>query len=115
MSLCFNGRISKNLDLDSLRKALYGLFSEEKNRERKAAAEERKSRAPAMPTTVTEEVGAKEDEDTSADKDEDKGKGKDKDKDQGKEKESVSEKKRLLKSKGRDATPQDSPALQGTE
>ena len=26
ISLCFNGRISKNLDVDSLRKALYGLF-----------------------------------------------------------------------------------------
>ena len=43
MSLCFDGRMSKNLDGDSMRKALYGLFSEEKNRERRRAAEERKS------------------------------------------------------------------------
>jgi len=102
MSLCFNGRISKNLDLDSIRKALYGLFSEEKNRERKAAAEERKSKAPAMPT-VSEEVGAKEGEETSGDK----GKGK--------AKEKASEKKSLLKAKGREATGQDSPAMQGSE
>jgi hypothetical protein len=49
MSLCFDGRMSKNLDADSLRKALYGLFSEEKNRERRKAAEERKSRATKPP------------------------------------------------------------------
>jgi hypothetical protein len=49
MSLCFEGRMSKNLDLESLRKALYGLFSEEKNRERRKAAEERKVMVPAMP------------------------------------------------------------------
>ena len=55
MSLCFNGRISKNLDVDSLRKALYGLFSEEKKRERKKAAEERKSKAPAMPVVTEDE------------------------------------------------------------
>jgi hypothetical protein len=45
MSLCFDGRMSKNLDGDSMRKALYGLFSEEKNRERRRAKEERKSAA----------------------------------------------------------------------
>ncbi len=43
MSLCFEGRISRNLDAESLRKALYGLFSEEKTRERRKAAEERKT------------------------------------------------------------------------
>lgn len=42
MSLCFEGRMSRNLDAESLRKALYGLFSEEKKRERRKAAEERK-------------------------------------------------------------------------
>lgn len=49
MSLCFDGRISKNLDIDSLRRALYGLFSEEKNRERRKAAEERKTRSTKPP------------------------------------------------------------------
>lgn len=49
MSLCFEGRMSKNLDAESLRKALYGLFSEEKTRERRKAAEERKVLVPAMP------------------------------------------------------------------
>jgi uncharacterized protein (TIGR00159 family) len=48
ISLCFEGRISKNLDAETLRKALYGLFSEEKKRERKKAAEERKLVAQAM-------------------------------------------------------------------
>ncbi len=55
MSLCFNGRISKNLDGDSLRKALYGLFSEEKKREREKAAEERKSKAPTLAAAVNED------------------------------------------------------------
>jgi diadenylate cyclase len=49
MSLCFEGRMSKNLDAESLRRALYGLFSEEKNRERRKAAEERKGMVQAMP------------------------------------------------------------------
>jgi diadenylate cyclase len=52
MSLCFDGRMSKNLDGDSLRRALYGLFSEEKNRERRKAAEERKSRTTKPPTPL---------------------------------------------------------------
>lgn len=47
ISLCFGGLMSKNLDVASLRKALYGLFSKEKIRERRKAAEERKSKAPA--------------------------------------------------------------------
>ncbi len=52
MSLCFDGRMSKNLDADSLRKALYGLFSEEKNRERRKAAEERKTRSTTPPPPI---------------------------------------------------------------
>lgn len=48
MSLCFEGRMSKNLDAESLRRALYGLFSEEKNRERRKAAEERKGLVQTM-------------------------------------------------------------------
>ena len=51
MSLCFEGRMSKNLDSDSLRKALYGLFSEEKKRARKKAAEERKTASAPLPKT----------------------------------------------------------------
>ena len=54
MSLCFDGRMSKNLDGDSMRKALYGLFSEEKNRERRRAAEERKAVAPPKKRSRTE-------------------------------------------------------------
>jgi diadenylate cyclase len=45
ISLCFGGRMSKNLDIGSLRKALYGLFSKEKIREQRKAAEERKAKA----------------------------------------------------------------------
>ncbi len=45
ISLCFGGLMSKNLDVGSLRKALHGLFSKEKIRERKKAAEERKAKA----------------------------------------------------------------------
>lgn len=44
IALCFDGRISKNLDAAALRKALAGLFSKEKARERRKAAEERKNR-----------------------------------------------------------------------
>ncbi|MCU0661850.1 MAG: diadenylate cyclase CdaA [Myxococcota bacterium] len=47
IALCFGGRISKNLDAAALRKALAGLFSKEKARERRKAAEERKSRGMA--------------------------------------------------------------------
>ena len=46
ISLCFGGLMSKNLDMGSLRKALQGLFSKEKIRERQKAAEERKSVIP---------------------------------------------------------------------
>ena len=45
ISLCFDGRISKNLDAQSLRKALLGLFSTEKIKARRKAAEERRLRA----------------------------------------------------------------------
>lgn len=44
ISLCFGGKMSKNLDVASLRKALHGLFSKEKMREQRKAAEERKKR-----------------------------------------------------------------------
>ncbi len=43
ISLCFGGLMSKNLNVGSLRKALQGLFSKEKIRERRKAAEERKA------------------------------------------------------------------------
>lgn len=46
ISLCFGGLMSKNLDVSSLRKALHGLFSKEKIRERRKAAQERKTKAP---------------------------------------------------------------------
>lgn len=49
ISLCFAGRFSRNLDAVALRKALAGLFSKEKARERRKAAEERKSRGMPRP------------------------------------------------------------------
>jgi diadenylate cyclase len=49
ISLCFDGRISRNLDAAALRKTLLGLFSTTKIRERAAAAEERKSKPPPQP------------------------------------------------------------------
>lgn len=52
ISLCFGGRMSKNLDAASLRKALHGLFSKEKIKERKKAAEERKTKAMKRPSTM---------------------------------------------------------------
>ncbi len=48
ISLCFGGLITKNLDVASLRKALHGLFSKEKIKERRKAAEERKTKAPNL-------------------------------------------------------------------
>ncbi|MDJ0765704.1 MAG: diadenylate cyclase CdaA [Myxococcota bacterium] len=48
ISLCFGGLMSKNLDVGSLRKALHGLFSKERIRERQKAAEERKTKAPKL-------------------------------------------------------------------
>jgi diadenylate cyclase len=56
ISLCFGGLITKNLDVGSLRKALHGLFSKERSREREKAAEERKSKAPKPPAQKTEEL-----------------------------------------------------------
>jgi uncharacterized protein (TIGR00159 family) len=49
ISLCFDGRISRNLDANGLRKALLGLFSTRKAKERAQAAEERKSKPPPRP------------------------------------------------------------------
>jgi uncharacterized protein (TIGR00159 family) len=49
ISLCFDGRISRNLDANGLRKALLGLFSTRKAQERAEAAEERKSKPPPRP------------------------------------------------------------------
>jgi uncharacterized protein (TIGR00159 family) len=53
ISLCFAGRMSKNLDVKSLRKALYGLFSKERIRERRKAAEERKTKGLAKRPSST--------------------------------------------------------------
>ncbi|MDD5309676.1 MAG: diadenylate cyclase CdaA [Deltaproteobacteria bacterium] len=49
ISLCFAGKISKNLDVASLRRALLNLFSKEKAREKRKAAIERKTATPAPP------------------------------------------------------------------
>jgi uncharacterized protein (TIGR00159 family) len=54
ISLCFGGLISKNLEVKALRKALSGLFSKEKIRERRKAAKERLSRSPLKRTTQTD-------------------------------------------------------------
>ena len=58
MSLCFDGRISRNLDANGLRKALLGLFSTRKTKERAQAAEERKSKPPPPPPDSTTDNGA---------------------------------------------------------
>jgi uncharacterized protein (TIGR00159 family) len=49
MSLCFDGRITRHLDANALRKELLGLFSARKMRERAEAAEARKSKPPPAP------------------------------------------------------------------
>ncbi len=56
ISLCFGGLMSKNLDVGSLRKALHGLFSKEKIRERRKAAEERKTKTPPQRASVIEDL-----------------------------------------------------------
>ncbi|MCP4605526.1 MAG: TIGR00159 family protein [Proteobacteria bacterium] len=56
ISLCFGGLISKNLDMGSLRKAMHSLFSEEKTRERRKAAQERKSRPPPQHVDQSEDL-----------------------------------------------------------
>jgi uncharacterized protein (TIGR00159 family) len=65
MSLCFDGRIMRNLDQSALRKELLGLFSTRKARERAEAAEARKSSPPPKPaaggTTGTSKPAAKGD------------------------------------------------------
>lgn len=55
MSLCFDGRISRNLDSNGLRKALLGLFSTRKARERAEAAEARKSKPPGPPDKLPDD------------------------------------------------------------
>lgn len=54
ISLCFGGLISKNLEVKALRKALSGLFSKEKIRERRKAARERLSNPPFKRATQTD-------------------------------------------------------------
>lgn len=54
ISLCFGGLISKNLEVKALRKALSGLFSKEKIRERRKAARERLSQPALARTTQTD-------------------------------------------------------------
>ncbi len=54
ISLCFGGLISKNLEVKALRKALSGLFSKEKIRERRKAARERLSKPPFKRATQTD-------------------------------------------------------------
>jgi uncharacterized protein (TIGR00159 family) len=54
ISLCFGGLISKNLEVKALRKALSGLFSKEKIRERRKAARERLSKSPFKRATQTD-------------------------------------------------------------
>lgn len=49
ISLCFEGRITRNLDQAALRKALLGLFSSAKTRQRREAARERETRRPSLP------------------------------------------------------------------
>ena len=48
ISLCFDGRMSRNLDQAALRRALLGLFSTAKARERREAAKERESKRPSV-------------------------------------------------------------------
>lgn len=52
ISICFDGRIARDLEPGALRKALLGLFSAEKAKQRRVAAKERESKGPR--TTKTE-------------------------------------------------------------
>ncbi len=51
ISICFDGRITRDLEVRALRKALLGLFSAEKAKERRVAAKERESRGPRSTKT----------------------------------------------------------------
>lgn len=69
ISLCFGGLMSKHLDAGSLRKALQGLFSKEKIKERHQAAQERKSVSPppAGPKSMSSITPARRDDSSSID------------------------------------------------
>jgi len=56
ISLCFEGRITRNLDQVALRKALLGLFSTAKSRKRREAAKEREIRRPSIPPPLQSPV-----------------------------------------------------------
>lgn len=57
IALCFEGRISRDLDKAALRKALLGLFSTAKTRLRREAAKERESKKPGRTAPLDEQGG----------------------------------------------------------
>jgi len=63
ISLCFEGRITRNLDQAALRKALLGLFSSAKTKKRREAAKERETKRQSFPPPPLSGEAAEEDAD----------------------------------------------------